>query len=182
MSKIAIITGASSGIGAATAARFMSLGHQTINISRRPCPVDGVINISADLATTSGSEAAASAAVGADGVRVAGVFANGDTRTRTVSGRSPLSYNASSAAWRSASHCLPTMQRAATAVASSLPVRMASCSATQDIAPEQSQTGALVREGVYERFLPQMRRKGIQMKDFLKQRNTVRQKARTHQR
>ena len=41
----------------------MSLGHQTINISRRPCPVDGVINISADLATASAAEAATSAAL-----------------------------------------------------------------------------------------------------------------------
>ena len=61
MSNIAIITGASSGIGAATAARFEAAGYKTINISRRPCPVSGVINIAGDLATSEGAAIAAGA-------------------------------------------------------------------------------------------------------------------------
>ena len=43
MSKTAIITGASSGIGAATAHRFIELGHKVINIARRASPVEGEI-------------------------------------------------------------------------------------------------------------------------------------------
>ena len=59
MSKTAIITGASSGIGAATAHRFIELGHKVINIARRASPVEGVINISADLSTEEGAKRAA---------------------------------------------------------------------------------------------------------------------------
>lgn len=45
-----LITGASAGIGAATAGRFLEAGYTVINLSRRPCPVAGVENIACDLA------------------------------------------------------------------------------------------------------------------------------------
>jgi NAD(P)-dependent dehydrogenase (short-subunit alcohol dehydrogenase family) len=48
----AIITGASVGIGRATAEAFLADGYQVYNLSRRPCPVPGVMNLSCDLATT----------------------------------------------------------------------------------------------------------------------------------
>ena len=47
--KTAIITGASVGIGRACAQRFIDLGYRVFNLSRRPCPVDGVTNINCDL-------------------------------------------------------------------------------------------------------------------------------------
>ena len=49
MPAIAILTGASSGIGAAAAKQFMDRGDTVINISRRDCPVDGVETIGTDL-------------------------------------------------------------------------------------------------------------------------------------
>ncbi len=61
MQKTAIITGASSGIGAATAATFLGNGFVVINIARRPSPVEGVINIAADLGSDDGAEEAAGA-------------------------------------------------------------------------------------------------------------------------
>ena len=57
MSRIAIITGASSGIGAAAAEQFIDQGFIVLNVSRRNCPVVGVDNICGDL----GSEAAVNA-------------------------------------------------------------------------------------------------------------------------
>lgn len=51
MSRIAIVTGASSGIGAATARKFLQQGFTVYNVSRRPCPVEGVDNICGDLAS-----------------------------------------------------------------------------------------------------------------------------------
>lgn len=45
-----IITGASSGIGAAAARRFQDEGARVLNLSRRPCPVDGVTHVTCDLA------------------------------------------------------------------------------------------------------------------------------------
>lgn len=45
-----VITGASSGIGLATAKTFQQAGWRIINISRGACPLDGIINITADLA------------------------------------------------------------------------------------------------------------------------------------
>ena len=50
MSRLAIITGASAGIGAATAQQLLADGWRVINLSRRPCPVDGVESLATDLA------------------------------------------------------------------------------------------------------------------------------------
>ena len=63
MQKTAIITGASSGIGAATAEKFLARGYSVINIARRPSPVQGVINIAADLSTDAGAMNAALACI-----------------------------------------------------------------------------------------------------------------------
>jgi NAD(P)-dependent dehydrogenase (short-subunit alcohol dehydrogenase family) len=49
--NIAIITGASVGIGRATAEAFLAEGFQVYNLSRRPCPAPGVNNISCDLSS-----------------------------------------------------------------------------------------------------------------------------------
>ena len=49
MNDICIITGASAGIGLSTAETFVNSGYTVINLSRRPCPVSSVINISCDL-------------------------------------------------------------------------------------------------------------------------------------
>ena len=48
--KTAIITGASVGIGSATARAFLKEGFEVFNISRRACPLSGVNNLSCDLA------------------------------------------------------------------------------------------------------------------------------------
>ncbi|MDH4042663.1 MAG: SDR family oxidoreductase [Gammaproteobacteria bacterium] len=47
----AIITGASVGIGRATAEAFLGEGFRVYNLSRRPCPVPGVDNINCDLSS-----------------------------------------------------------------------------------------------------------------------------------
>jgi len=47
--KTLLITGGSAGIGAATARRFLEAGWAVINLSRRPCPVDGVTHLPCDL-------------------------------------------------------------------------------------------------------------------------------------
>jgi NAD(P)-dependent dehydrogenase (short-subunit alcohol dehydrogenase family) len=47
---IAIITGASVGIGEATARAFQDGGYEVVNLSRRLCAVPGVHNLSCDLA------------------------------------------------------------------------------------------------------------------------------------
>ncbi len=44
-----VITGASAGIGAATAELFQNNGFDIVNLSRKPCPVTGVTNIRCDL-------------------------------------------------------------------------------------------------------------------------------------
>lgn len=49
MSKVLVITGASKGIGLATARRFSETDFQVINISRSACELDGAINHSIDL-------------------------------------------------------------------------------------------------------------------------------------
>jgi len=56
--NIAIITGASVGIGRATAEAFITEDYQVYNLSRRPCPVPGVINLSCDLSSTASIELA----------------------------------------------------------------------------------------------------------------------------
>ena len=49
--KFLIVTGASKGIGKASAERFMGAGYQVINLSRSPCNVSGVTNIEWDLSS-----------------------------------------------------------------------------------------------------------------------------------
>jgi len=56
--KLAIITGASVGIGCAAAERFLGEGYRVFNLSRRSCPVEGVDNIAVDLADDSSIAAA----------------------------------------------------------------------------------------------------------------------------
>ena len=51
--KAAIITGASVGIGRATAQAFLAEGYRVFNLSRRECPTAGVTNMPCDL--TSGA-------------------------------------------------------------------------------------------------------------------------------
>ena len=48
--KLAIVTGASAGIGLATAESFLEAGYEVVNLSRRPCPLAEVTHIRCDLA------------------------------------------------------------------------------------------------------------------------------------
>ena len=48
--KLAIVTGASAGIGLATAERFLHADYRVVNLSRRPCPLSGVVHLRCDLA------------------------------------------------------------------------------------------------------------------------------------
>ena len=57
--KFLVITGASRGIGRATAELFLAADYQVINISRRDPQLEGVQHISADLAVTGWAEAVA---------------------------------------------------------------------------------------------------------------------------
>jgi NAD(P)-dependent dehydrogenase (short-subunit alcohol dehydrogenase family) len=56
--KVAIITGASVGIGCSGAQLFLDDEYEVYNLSRRPCPIVGVHNISCDLAVQSSVEEA----------------------------------------------------------------------------------------------------------------------------
>ena len=49
MSKLLVITGASKGIGLATARHFAEQGYGVLNISRTACPVPGAVNFAVDL-------------------------------------------------------------------------------------------------------------------------------------
>jgi NAD(P)-dependent dehydrogenase (short-subunit alcohol dehydrogenase family) len=48
-----VITGASSGIGYATAETFRRAGYRVINLSRSACSIDGVLNLTGDLSDPS---------------------------------------------------------------------------------------------------------------------------------
>ena len=61
MDPIAILTGASSGIGAAAAEQFVERGFSVINISRRDCPVPGVETLATDLSDKESAARACSA-------------------------------------------------------------------------------------------------------------------------
>ena len=50
--KVLVITGASKGIGLATAKLFSERGYRIINISRSACTVKGAVNLSVDLLST----------------------------------------------------------------------------------------------------------------------------------
>ncbi|MEM6640850.1 MAG: SDR family oxidoreductase [Pseudomonadota bacterium] len=56
MSNDVIITGASSGIGAATAQRFLETGARVLNLSRRACPIEDVTHVTCDLASAAADE------------------------------------------------------------------------------------------------------------------------------
>ncbi|MDE0645869.1 MAG: SDR family NAD(P)-dependent oxidoreductase [Gammaproteobacteria bacterium] len=49
--KYLVVTGASSGIGLATAERFLQAKFEVINLSRRPCPINQVHSYPADLSS-----------------------------------------------------------------------------------------------------------------------------------
>ena len=57
--KLLVISGASAGIGAAAAAAFLADGYAVVNLSRRPCPVSGVVHIPCDLSNPDFLDAAA---------------------------------------------------------------------------------------------------------------------------
>lgn len=48
--KVLVVSGASQGIGLAAARRFQQAGFSLVNLSRRPCPLAGALNIAIDLA------------------------------------------------------------------------------------------------------------------------------------
>jgi len=48
--KTLIVTGGSTGIGAATAQIFVANGWQVLTLARRPCPVKGVVSVAVDFA------------------------------------------------------------------------------------------------------------------------------------
>lgn len=50
MKDLVIITGASRGIGLALAKRFLNRGATVVNLARSKCPLDGVLQITTDLA------------------------------------------------------------------------------------------------------------------------------------
>jgi 3-oxoacyl-[acyl-carrier protein] reductase len=63
--KTAIITGASVGIGRAAAEAFITEGFQVYNLSRRPCPVPAVNNLSCDLSAPESIDQACKVLAGA---------------------------------------------------------------------------------------------------------------------
>ena len=56
--KAAIITGASVGIGKETAELFLADSYAVFNLSRRPCPLEGVHNLQCDLSSPASIEEA----------------------------------------------------------------------------------------------------------------------------
>lgn len=74
-----VVTGASAGIGRAIAARARAGGRRVINLSRRPCPVEGVEDVAVDLA---------------DGAAVAEAIARVRARLGPTPGRVHLVHNA----------------------------------------------------------------------------------------
>ena len=55
---VAIITGASVGIGRATAALLRAEGLEVVNLARRACPEEGVLNVPSDLSSGEGVQQA----------------------------------------------------------------------------------------------------------------------------
>lgn len=49
--KTAIITGGSVGIGCEAAKQFQAQGYSVYNLSRRPCPIEGVTNLACDFSS-----------------------------------------------------------------------------------------------------------------------------------
>jgi NAD(P)-dependent dehydrogenase (short-subunit alcohol dehydrogenase family) len=59
--RLAVVTGASAGIGAATAAAFLADGWRVTSVSRRPCPVPRADSLACDLADPAAVDEAAAA-------------------------------------------------------------------------------------------------------------------------
>jgi len=57
--KLAVVTGASAGIGLATAERFLDAGYRVVNLSRRPCPLSDVVHLRCDLSDPNSADALA---------------------------------------------------------------------------------------------------------------------------
>jgi len=77
---VVLVTGASSGIGLATARRFLARGDEVFAASRRPCPLEGVTSISCDL-TVAEDAAATVARVLEDAGRIDALVSNAGTGT-----------------------------------------------------------------------------------------------------
>ncbi|MEZ4453673.1 MAG: SDR family oxidoreductase [Nannocystaceae bacterium] len=58
---LAVVTGASAGIGRAIAERFVRSGHRVLSLARRPCPAEGVESVLVDLVADAGVAAAIAA-------------------------------------------------------------------------------------------------------------------------
>ena len=92
--NIAVVTGASRGIGQETAVLFHARGWTVINLSRNPSPIDGVASITCDMADAD-SIAAACATVGpqmAEASRVALVHNAAITRNDSVHDLTPADF------------------------------------------------------------------------------------------
>ena len=50
LTRLLLITGGSAGIGLSTAARFLKDDYNVVCLSRRPCPLEGVVHLRCDLA------------------------------------------------------------------------------------------------------------------------------------
>ncbi len=88
--RLAVVTGASAGIGLATAARFLDAGYAVVNLSRRPCPLAAVTHIRCDLAADIAGQLAGALAPRLEGAEQIALIHNAsrllnDTATDTPS-------------------------------------------------------------------------------------------------
>ncbi|MEN3272438.1 MAG: hypothetical protein V7636_1199 [Actinomycetota bacterium] len=77
---VVLVTGASSGIGLATARRLLADGDEVFAASRRPCPVDGVRSIPCDVSVPEDAASAVARVLDASG-RIDALVSNAGTGT-----------------------------------------------------------------------------------------------------